>query len=296
LAKLGRLITAMVTPFDASGELDLTGASRLARHLASTGSDGLVVAGTTGESPTLDEREKLQLCAAVSGAVGDGVTVILGVGTNATGPSAGLARRAADSGAAGLMVVTPYYNKPTQEGLFRHFATVSRASELPVMLYNVPGRTGVNLLPETVARLADEIGNLVAVKEAAGNLEQASELCRLGHGRWDVYSGDDALTLPMLAVGAAGVVSVASHLVGSRIQQLISAYLAGDVGTAQAIHWELFPLFRTLFITTNPIPVKTALELLGFGTAHFRLPLCVLDAHHRRQLQEAMALTGVLRR
>lgn len=295
MAKLGHLITAMVTPFGASGELDLTAASRLARYLALGGSDGIVVAGTTGESPTLDDREKLELCAAVSGAVGDRATVILGVGSNATGHSQKLARRAAESGAAGLMVVTPYYNKPTQGGLLRHFAEVSQVTDLPVMLYNVPGRTGVNLLPETVSRLAGEVGNLAAVKEASGNLEQASELCRLGHGRWDVYSGDDALTLPMLAVGATGVVSVAAHLVGPRLKEMLSAWRAQDGVTAKTIHWELFPLFRALFITTNPIPVKTALQLLGLGTAHFRLPLLAMDAGHQHELQEAMALTGVLR-
>lgn len=291
---IGHVITAMVTPFAPGGEVALHEAARLAKHLASHESDGIVVGGTTGEAPTLEKREKLELCAAVAGAVAGGTGVILGAGTNDTSSSVELARQAASCGATGIMLVTPYYNKPPQEGLYRHFAAVAQATSLPVMLYNVPGRTGVNLLPATVARLSADHDNIKAVKEASGNLEQVAELCRLTAGRLDVYSGDDGLTLPMLAVGAVGVVSVASHLVGPRLKRMILAFLEGDHVRARKIHLELLPLFRALFVATNPVPVKTALNWLGFDTARFRLPLCPMGQESHDVLRSAMVAAGLL--
>ena len=285
----GRVVTAMVTPFDASGAVDLDLAGRLARHLVEQGSDGLLVCGTTGESPTLSWEEQLQLLSAVRQAVGSDAKVLAGTGSNCTAEAIEATREAAAAGADGALLVVPYYNKPPQDGLEAHFRAIAEAApDLPLMLYNIPGRTGCSIAPETVARLMD-CPNVVSFKAASGTTEEVTAL-RLSCGpRLAIYSGDDGLTLPMLAVGAVGVVSVASHVVGPQIRAMIEAYLNGDGPGALAGHDALIPVFKALFATTNPIPVKAALELNGWPVGAPRLPLLPLSDSMKRSLSETLA-------
>ena len=279
----------MVTPFGQDGSLDLPMAERLADHLVSHGSDGLVVCGTTGESPTLSWDEQHALFSAVKGAVGDRTVVLAGSGSNCTAEAVEATCEAAALGADGALVVVPYYNKPPQEGLEAHFRAVAQAApDLPLMLYNIPGRTGCNLLPETVAKLLN-CPNVVAFKAASGTTEEVQQLRALCGDRLAIYSGDDSLTLPMLSVGAVGVVSVASHLAGDSIQAMVEAFLAGRNGEALQIHDKLLPLFKGLFLTTNPIPVKAALELSGWAVGAPRLPLLPADSHVRERLSSILA-------
>ena len=285
----GRVVTAMVTPFDASGAVDLPLAARLARHLVEQGSDGLVVCGTTGESPTLSWNEQLQLLQAVREAVGSTAKVLAGTGSNSTAEAVEATREAAAAGADGALVVVPYYNKPPQDGLEAHFRAVAEAAPaLPLMLYNIPGRTGCSIVPATVARLMD-CPNVVSFKAASGTTEEVTAL-RLACGTdLAIYSGDDGLTLPMLAVGAVGVVSVASHVVGPEIRAMIEAYCQGDGPTALAVHEQLQPLFKALFATTNPIPVKAALELNGWPVGAPRPPLSSLSDAMRTTLAQTLS-------
>lgn len=289
----GRIITAMITPFRDDGALDLEGVRLLARQLVESGSEGLVVGGTTGESPTLTHEEKLTLFRTVKEVVGDQAAVIAGTGSNNTAASEALTAEATALGVDGVMLVTPYYNKPSQEGLYQHFLACARATSLPVMLYNVPGRTGVNLLPETVVRLA-AVENVVALKEASGNLDQASEILRLVPPHFRVYSGDDSLTLPLVAIGAYGVVSVASHLVGKELQAMVNGLVAGRVAEAQAIHRRLFPLFKALFMAPNPVPIKAALALLGRPAGRPRPPLVALSESEEATLRRVLREVGLL--
>ncbi|MCT0248655.1 4-hydroxy-tetrahydrodipicolinate synthase [Synechococcus sp. CS-205] len=285
----GRVLTAMVTPFSADGAVDLDLAARLAQHLVDHGSDGLVLCGTTGESPTLSWQEQHDLFDAVKTAVSGRATVLAGAGSNSTSEAIEAIGRAAEEGADGALVVVPYYNKPPQEGLEAHFRAIAQAApRLPVMLYNIPGRTGCSLEPSTTARLLD-LPNVVSYKAASGSTAEVSQLRLLCGDRLAIYSGDDALTLPMLAVGAVGVVSVASHLVGPQIQRMISAFLAGELATALSLHERLLPLCRALFSTTNPIPVKAALELEGWPVGSPRLPLVSADSDVRARLTTALA-------
>lgn len=289
----GRVVTAMVTPFTRHWELDPPRAAELARRLVDMGSDGLVVTGTTGESPVLATEEKVKLWETVTEAVGDRVPVVAGTGTNCTRESVRLTRLAEKAGVRGVMLVTPYYNKPPAEGLFRHFRAVAESTSLPIILYNVPGRTGVNMTPATVARLA-EIPNIVALKEASGNLDQVTEILRLVPPGFAVYSGDDSLTLPVLAVGGMGVVSVASHLVAGEIAAMIRAWREGRVEEAAQVHRRFFPLFRAMFMSTNPVPVKAALRLAGFDVGPVRPPLCELSRHEEEALAGVMRAAGLL--
>jgi len=269
----GRVITAMITPFKADGSVDFALAEQLAAHLVEQGSDTLVVCGTTGESPTLSWEEEYELFQVVHKAVEKKAKVVAGTGSNSTKEAIAATQKAAKIGLDGSLQVVPYYNKPPQAGLYEHFKAIALACpDLPLVLYNVPSRTGQNLEPETVARLA-EVPNIVAIKESGGNLDQASEIRRLTPPEFKLYSGDDSFTLPLLAVGGSGVVSVASHLVGTKLQQMIKAFTTGRVQTATQIHLELFPLFKALFVTTNPIPVKIALKLKGWDVGSTRLPL-----------------------
>jgi 4-hydroxy-tetrahydrodipicolinate synthase len=264
-------------------------AERLADHLVRHGSDGLVVCGTTGESPTLSWEEQHALFSAVKGAVGARSVVLAGSGSNCTAEAVEATAKAAALGADGALVVVPYYNKPPQEGLEAHFRAVAQAApELPLMLYNIPARTGCHLLPETVERLLD-CSNVVAFKAASGTTEEVQQLRGLCGDQLAIYSGDDSLTLPMLSVGAVGVVSVASHLAGETIQAMIQAFLEGDNGEALALHEKLLPLFKALFCTTNPIPVKAALELSGWSVGVPRLPLLPADSHVRERLSSILA-------
>ncbi|GET41857.1 dihydrodipicolinate synthase [Microseira wollei NIES-4236] len=274
VVSFGRAITAMITPFKEDGSVNYAVAEKLAAYLAENGSDGIVVCGTTGESPSLTWDEEYELFQVVKNAVNGKALVIAGTGSNSTTEAIAATQKAAKIGLDGSLQVVPYYNKPPQEGLYRHFQAIAQASpDLPIMLYNIPGRTGQNMLPETVARLA-EIPNIVAIKEASGNLDQASQIRCLTPPDFQIYSGDDSLTLPLLSIGGTGVVSVASHLVGPQLQTMIQAFEAGKIKEATQIHLQLFPLFKALFATTNPIPVKAALKLQGWDVGSTRSPLC----------------------
>lgn len=289
----GRVITAMITPFTAEGQVAYDVAQSLAVHLVEQGSDGLVVCGTTGESPTLTWEEEHQLFRAVKEAVGDRAAVIAGTGSNCTREAIAATQSAAALGLDGSLQVVPYYNKPPQEGLYAHFRAIAEACpDLPLMLYNIPGRTGQSLQPETVARLAS-LPNVVAIKAASGNVEEVSALRQLLPNSFAIYSGDDSLTLPMLAVGAQGVVSVASHLVGPQLQALIQAFEAGNVAQAQQVHQQLYPLFKALFLTTNPIPVRAAMELLGWSIGAPRLPLVPANSEIRQALASCLTELGL---
>jgi len=293
-APFGRVIAAMVTPFAADGRVDYDVAARLALHLVERGNDGLVVCGTTGESPTLTWDEEYELFRVVQDAVGDRVPVLAGTGSNSTREAIVATEQAAKLGMKGTLQVVPYYNRPPQEGLYRHFSAIASACpELPVMLYNVPTRTGRGLAAETVARLA-EFDNVVAIKEAGGSLERAARLHRLTPPGFAIYSGEDALTLPMLAVGGAGVVSVASHVAGRQIQQMIRSFFDGKVLAARDLHAALLPLYEILFAAPNPIPVKAALQLLGWSVGAPRSPLCELPAELEQPLKSALGELGLL--
>lgn len=283
----GPVITAMATPFREDGAVDYERAGELARRLVHTGSSGIVVAGTTGESPTLTDEEKLELLRVVRDAVAGRAAVLAGTGTYDTAHSVHLSRQAQRVGADGLLVVVPYYNRPTQEGLYQHFKTVAESTDLPVLMYNIPVRTGTNMLPETVVRLS-EVRNVAGIKEASGSLDQVSEIRRRTPEHFLIYSGDDSLTLPYLSVGAVGIVSVASHLVGREIVEMIAHFQAGRVQEARRIHLRLFPLFRALFIAPNPVPLKAALELAGFPVGKPRLPLVEATPKEREQIAAAL--------
>ena len=289
MVKFGRVLTAMITPFKEDGSVNYAVAEQLAVHLADNGTDSLVVCGTTGESPTMTWDEEYELFQVVQKAVAGKALVIAGAGSNSTSEAIAATQKAAKLGLDGCLQVVPYYNKPPQEGLYNHFRAIAQsAPELPIMLYNIPGRTGQNMLPETVARLA-EIPNIVAVKEASGNLDQASQIRCLTSPEFAIYSGDDSLTLPMLAVGGSGVVSVASHLVGEQLQQMIKAFEAGQVQVATQIHLQLFDLFKALFLTTNPILVKTALKLQGWDVGSTRPPLCDPPVEVTQKLKDVLS-------
>ena len=288
-APFGRVVTAMVTPFHADGRVNLELAARLADHLVANGSDGLVICGTTGESPTLSWAEQHELFAAVKEAVAGRARLVAGSGSNCTAEAVEATREAASLGADGALVVVPYYNKPPQDGLEAHFRAIAQAApELPLMLYNIPGRTGTSLAPDTAARLLD-LPNVVSFKAASGTTEEVSALRAVCGERLAIYSGDDALTLPMLAVGAIGVVSVASHVAGPSISAMIEAFLNGDLPAALALHEQLLPLCKALFCTTNPIPVKAALELSGWPVGAPRLPLLSASDTVKQHLCETLA-------
>ncbi|PNG92505.1 4-hydroxy-tetrahydrodipicolinate synthase 2 [Streptomyces malaysiensis] len=284
------MLTAMVTPFTTDGALDVDGAQRLAAHLVDAGNDGLIVNGTTGESPTTSDAEKAQLVRAVVEAVGDRAHVVAGAGTNDTRHSVELARAAEQAGAHGLLAVTPYYSKPPQEGLLRHFTAIADATELPVMLYDIPGRSGVPIGTETIVRLAEH-PRIVANKDAKGDLGRASWAIARSRLAW--YSGDDMLNLPLLSVGAVGFVSVVGHLVSPELRAMLEAHLAGDVAKATEIHQKLLPVFTGMFRTQGVITTKAALALQGQPAGPLRLPLVELTAEETEQLKRDLAAGGV---
>ncbi len=274
----GRLLTAMATPFDAHGKVDYEQAKRLALALLDSGSDGLLIAGTTGESPTLTHEEKLRLFAEVKQAVGNRGTVIAGTGTYNTAESVELSREAERAGVDGVLLTTPYYSKPPQEGIYRHFEAIAGAVSSPCILYNIPGRTGVNVTAETMIRLA-QVPNIIGVKEASGDLKQISKIIEEAPPSFKVWSGDDELTLPIMAVGGYGAVAVTSHLVGVQIREMIEAHLAGRADQAAQIHRRLLPLVSVLMSPPgNPICLKYALNSIGFKVGGYRLPLVEPDA------------------
>jgi 4-hydroxy-tetrahydrodipicolinate synthase len=283
----------MITPFDRDGNVNYAVAEQLAAHLADSGTDTIVVCGTTGESPTLSWEEEFELFKVVKSAVVGKAKVIAGTGSNSTCEAVEATRKAANLGLDGSLQVVPYYNKPPQEGLYLHFKAIAQAAEMPIVLYNIPGRTGQNLLPATVARLA-AIDTIVAIKEASGNLDQVSQIRCSTPASFAIYSGDDSLTLPMLSVGACGVISVASHLVGRQVQQMVQEFEQGQVKTALEIHLKLLPLFKTLFLMTNPIPLKAALALAGWDVGSCRLPLCEVSDDLVAELRTVMLNLGLL--
>ncbi len=286
--EFGRVLTAMVTPFSADGSVNYEVAERLAVHLAENGTDTLVVCGTTGESPTLSWDEEFELFRVVQKAVSGKAKVMAGTGSNSTSEAILATQKAHTLGLDGSLQVVPYYNKPPQEGLYLHFKAIAAAvPDMPIMLYNVPGRTGQSLAPETVVRLA-EVSNIVAIKEASGSLDQASDIRRSTPPEFGIYSGDDSLTLPILAIGGCGVVSVASHLTGNLLQKMIQHFETGQVAQASQIHAQLLPLFKSLFLTANPIPLKAALRLMGWEVGGCRLPLCDVPNDVVTELQRVM--------
>lgn len=288
MGDFGEIITAMITPFTAEGSVNYDVAGKLAAHLVDNGTDTLVLCGTTGESPTLSWDEEYQLFVEVLQAVAGKAKVIAGCGSNSTTEAIAATQKAAKIGVHGSLQVVPYYNKPPQAGLYQHFQAIAKACpDLPMLLYNIPGRTGQNLSPETVVQLA-QIDNIVGIKEASGNLDQASEIRRLTPQEFQIYAGDDSLTLPLLAIGAKGVVSVASHLVGNQLKQMIESFNVGKVQIATEIHLQLFPLFKALFLTTNPIPVKQALKLQGWEVGSVRPPLCEADTEVCQKLKDVL--------
>jgi 4-hydroxy-tetrahydrodipicolinate synthase len=274
--RLGRLLTAMVTPFDARGKVDYQQAARLALALLNSGSDGLVVAGTTGESPTLSLDEKLRLFAEVKSAVGNRGAVIAGTGSNDTRESRELTKEAEKIGVDACLLVVPYYNRPTQHGLWEHFKAIARSTALPCILYNVPSRTVTNLAADTMIRLS-QIDNIIGVKEASGNLGQIGEIIQGAGEEFLVYSGNDGDTLPILALGGYGVISVASHLVGLQIKDMINKFVDGKLLEASRLHRQLLPMVNALFVVSNPVPVKWALNYVGFPVGGLRLPLVEPD-------------------
>jgi len=283
---------AMITDFK-DGQVNLAGVRRLAERLIEAGVSGLVPAGCTGEAATLSPTERLEIIRAVLEVRGRSskVKVVPGTGTNSTASTIDLTRMAADAGADGVLVITPYYNKPTQAGLIEHYRAIAASTEIPIMMYNVPGRTGVNMLPETVAELAGT-PNLAAVKEASGLVDQVSRL--VANGGIEVLSGDDSLTLPMLAVGARGVVSVAANVAPAQVVKMVGAFLAGANEEARRAHLELLDLFHVLFIESNPGPVKAALEMMGQATGELRLPLVPVSDASRQKIRQVLARLGLV--
>ncbi len=259
----GELITAMITPFNEDLSIDYQSLEKLINHLIETKSDAILVAGTTGETPTLTHEEEAQLFEFVKKVVNKRVKIIMGTGSNCTETAVTSAINAQKAGADAILMVVPYYNKPSQKGMYEHFAAIAKAVTLPIILYNIPGRTGVNMQPATIAKLAKEFKNIVAVKQSNSDLDLISEIKMQCPEDFTVYSGDDSLTLPMMSLGAHGVISVASHVQGKEVKQMISAYKAGNVKDAQKLHLKLYPLFRKLFMAPNPVPVKAALAKMG---------------------------------
>ncbi|MGJ9381466.1 4-hydroxy-tetrahydrodipicolinate synthase [Salipaludibacillus sp. CF4.18] len=284
---LGSVLTAMVTPFDSKGKIDVDKLPKLIDYLIANGTEGVVVGGTTGESATLSMEEKVALYDQSVKAAAGRIPVIAGSGMNDTYATAELTVRAEKVGVDGIMLVTPYYNKPSQRGLYEHFKTISEKTSLPVMLYNVPGRSVVNMLPETVVALS-KIPNITSIKEASGNLDQMTTIISNTPEEFQVYSGDDSLTLPALAVGADGVVSVSSHVIGKEMQEMVKAFRSGDVKTASTIHQRLLPVMRDMFIAPNPSPVKTALQLKGMDVGGVRLPLVPLTTEERKLVSQIL--------
>ena len=281
--------TALVTPFK-NGKVDEKTLARLVRRQIESGIDGLVPAGTTGESPTLSYKEHERVIEVVVEAAHHEVPVIAGTGSNSTDEAILLTRFAKKTGVDGVLLVSPYYNKPTQEGLFRHFQAIAKKVDVPIVLYNIPGRTGVLIEPSTIARLA-KIPSIVAVKESTGNMDQASQILSLCD--ITILSGDDSLTLPLLSLGAKGVISVISNVVPDAVAEMVDASLAGDENRARRLHYKMFPLCRAMFIETNPIPVKRAMELLGLCGGELRLPLCPIQPQNEKILKQAMKDYGL---
>lgn len=292
--RFGRMIPAMVTPFDENRELDLKQVRALARRLVDGGSDALIINGTTGESPTVFYPQKMKLFEAVVSEVAGEVPIIANVGDNCTADTVSFAQDVQKLGVDGFMLVVPYYNKPPQEGLYQHFKTIANAVDLPCILYNIPGRCVINMLPETTLRLARDCENIVAIKEASGDLDQVAEIIKNAPTGFDVYSGDDALTYDMMKLGAAGVISTTGNVAPQRMKEITTLCAEGKFEEAYAAHEALLPLMNELFVTANPIMVKEALNLSGFPVGGVRLPLVDATPEQSAHLASVMREVGVL--
>lgn len=292
----GRLLTAMVTPFNADGSINYEAGADFADWLLANGSDGLVVEGSTGEAATMDMDEKVKFMQTIVARVNGRAKIVAGAGTNCTASTIDLVKKMEACGVDGVLVVGPYYNKPTQEGYYQHFAAVAKATKLPIIVYNVPGRTGGNIAPETVARLAADFSNIVAIKEAAGNVAQTAELYRVLPEDFSIYSGDDGLILPFLSVGACGLISVLANVNGNILQQLMQAYSEGRVKDAADLNKVMVPLAKAMFIESNPIPIKAAVtKATGIEAGAPRLPLTPISAAAEAKLDAALKAAGMIK-
>lgn len=292
----GRLLTAMVTPFNADGSINYEAGADFADWLLVNGSDGLVVEGSTGEAATMDMDEKIKFMQTIVARVNGRAKIVAGAGTNCTASTIDLVKKMEACGVDGVLVVGPYYNKPTQEGYYQHFAAVAKATKLPIIVYNVPGRTGGNIAPETVARLAADFSNIVAIKEAAGNVAQTAELYRVLPEDFSIYSGDDGLILPFLSVGACGLISVLANVNGNILQQLMQAYSEGRVKDAADLNKVMVPLAKAMFVESNPIPIKAAVtKVTGIEAGAPRLPLTPISAAAEAKLDAALKAAGMIK-
>lgn len=292
----GRLLTAMVTPFNADGSINYEAGVDFADWLLANGSDSLVVEGSTGEAATMDMDEKVKFMQTIVARVNGRAKIVAGAGTNCTASTIDLVKKMEACGVDGVLVVGPYYNKPTQEGYYQHFAAVAKATKLPIIVYNVPGRTGGNIAPETVARLAADFSNIVAIKEAAGNVAQTAELYRVLPEDFSIYSGDDGLILPFLSVGACGLISVLANVNGNILQQLMQAYSEGRVKDAADLNKVMVPLAKAMFIESNPIPIKAAVtKVTGIEAGAPRLPLTPISAAAEAKLDAALKAAGMIK-
>jgi len=292
--RFGRLLTAMVTPFDQNRDLDTVRSQEFALRLLDQGSDALVVCGTTGESPTVFYDQKMDLFRAVIEAVDGRAPIIANVGDNCTADSVTFARDVVELGVDGVMAVVPYYNKPPQEGMYQHFRAIAEAIDVPIVLYNIPGRSVVNMESQTTLRLAHDCENIVAVKEASGNLTQIAQIIEGAPAGFEVFSGDDAMTLPLMSLGGTGVISTIGNVAATEFKKMIDAQVAGDHSEALRVHLELLPLMTALFMTANPIMPKKALELLGFPVGGVRLPLVDASPEQSAELERVMKGVGLL--
>ena len=287
----GEVITAMVTPFKEDFSIDYAGLEKLVNHLVNNGSDTLLVAATTGESPTLTLDEEMELLKFVKSIVKNRAKIIMSTGSNCTQTAVEQSIRVQKAGGAdAILSVVPYYNKPSQAGLINHFTQIAKSVDLPVLLYNIPGRTGINMLPETIAQIAEKNPNVFGVKQSNGDLDQVSEIILNCPHDFTVLSGDDSLTLPMISLGARGVVSVASHIIGKEIKQMIRLFKLGKVNEAAAIHSKYYPTFKKIFMAPNPVPIKAALNKLGFISDTVRNPLVTLTNEQKEELFKTLQI------
>ncbi len=284
----GEVITAMVTPFNKNKEIDYDKVEELAKYLVANGSDAILVAGTTGESPTLTHEEELELLSTVKRAVANKAKIVMGTGSNSTETALKMTKLAQKEGADAILSVVPYYNKPSQAGMFAHFSAVAESTTLPIILYNIPSRTGVNMAVETIAKLANKYSNIVALKQSFGDMDFISELKLACPEDFMIYSGDDSLTLPMMALGADGIISVASHIVGNEIKSMIHNFKSGQLHAAKNMHLKLYPIFKKIFMAPNPVPVKSALAKQGIINDYVRLPLVQLNEEERAELYSVL--------
>ncbi len=285
---LGEIITAMITPMNEKKEIDYPSLEKLLAHLINNGSDALLIAGTTGESPTLTHEEEVELFKFVKSKIGSKCKLIMGAGSNCTITAVKATQNAKSAGADAILSVVPYYNKPSQKGLIAHFSAIAESTDLPIILYNIPGRTGISMKPETIAELANKYKNIAAVKQSLADMDIITETRRLCPEDFLIYSGDDSLTLPMMSVGAYGVISVASHIIGKEMKSMINLYKSGRFEEATAMHLKLYPLFKKIFMAPNPVPIKQCLAKIGIIENHVRLPLVPLDEQERAELYSVL--------